>query len=96
MRSWKSVMLVAGAIGFVVAAVGSEATADSQTKPKTEQATETGKGTMPPKAEAKPEEAGQEAASHEAKPGCCPEGHEGSHTDHEGSHAEEDMDEGSH
>jgi hypothetical protein len=72
-------------MGFVVATVGSEATADSHTKPKTEQATGTGKGAMPPKAEAKPEEAAQGAASHE-----------GSHADHEGSHAEEDMDEGSH
>jgi 5-methylcytosine-specific restriction protein A len=74
---------VAVAMDFVVATVESEATADSQTKPKTEQATET--GTMPPKAEAEPEEAAQGAASHE-----------GSHADYEGSHAEEEIDEGSH
>jgi hypothetical protein len=94
MRSWKSLVMVAGAMGFVVAALGSEAAADSQTKPKTEQATDAEKKMTQPKPDTNPaEEAGKGTATQEQSGAA---GHEGRHEGHEGSHSDEEKDEGSH
>lgn len=92
MRSWKSLVIVAVSMSFVIAALGIEVAADSPTKPKTEQTTDTVKKTAQPKADAKSVEAGKGTATPQ-RTGAA--GHEGSHEGHEGSHDEE-MDEGSH
>jgi hypothetical protein len=95
MRSWKSLVMVAGAMGFVVAALGSEAAADSHTKPKTEQATDAAKKMMPSKPDAKPEETGMGTATQKQGEAA---GHDGHHEGHEmeGSHADEEKEEGAH
>jgi hypothetical protein len=92
MKSWKSLVMVAVAMSFVMTALGIEVAADSHTKPQTEQTTEAAKKTTEPKTDAKSEKTGKGTATQQQS-GTA--GHEGHHADHEGSHGEE-MDEGSH
>ena len=93
MRNWQLLMMVMVAMGFMVAALGSEATADSHTKPKTEQAADAEKKMMPSKSDATPEETGMGTTTRKQGEAA---GHEGHHGDHEGSQADEEKKEGSH
>jgi len=94
MRSWKSLVRVAVAMSFVVATLGIEVAADSNTKPKTEQATDAEKKMTQPKPAANPEEEVGKGTATQEQSGAAR--HEGHHEGHEGSHSDEEKDEGSH